>query len=123
MSVRLSLRYFEDGNEWRYFPWRIGRRIKSGDLSIPSDETVATITHKAVMGNRRRTKTCCSLEAVPSAVDANSQTVDRSHRRGLQAHQRRTPTAVNHMQPLERGRLGVAVACNLWRVGVSLMLG
>lgn len=78
VSVRLSLRYFEDGNEWRYFLGEIGRRTKSVDLSILSDETVATITHKAVMGNRRRTKLLLT-EAVLVAVDANSQTVDRSH--------------------------------------------
>ena len=90
VSVRLSLRYFEDGNEWRYFLGEIGRRTKSVDLSILSDETVATITHKAVMGNRRRTKLLLT-EAVLVAVDANSQTVDRSHfEEAFKAHQRRT---------------------------------
>ncbi|MCU7374877.1 hypothetical protein PEC18_29510 [Paucibacter sp. O1-1] len=78
VSVRLSLQHFENSKAWKQFLGEIGRRTKCIDLNILSDEAFAGLTHRAVLGNRRRTKLLLT-EAVLVAIDADAQTVDRSH--------------------------------------------
>lgn len=78
VSVRLSLRHFEDSGAWRIFLNEIGKRTQCVDLSILGDEKFAGLTHKAVLGNRRRTKLLLT-EAVLVAVDTGSKVVERGH--------------------------------------------
>ena len=78
VSVRLSLRHFEDNGAWKQFLSEIGRRTTCIDLSILSDDAFAGLTHKAVLGNRRRTKLLLT-EAVLVAVEAGAMAVERGH--------------------------------------------
>jgi hypothetical protein len=78
VSVRLNLRHFEDNKAWRKFLAEIGQGTKQIDFSILADKSFAGLTHKAVLGNRRRTKLLLT-EAVLVALDAAAQVVDRTH--------------------------------------------
>ncbi|MFT7776520.1 hypothetical protein [Roseateles sp.] len=78
VSVRLSLQHFEQNKAWKQFLAEIGRRTKSVDLNILDEKGFAGLTHKAVLGNRRRTKLLLT-EAVLVAIDDGAKVVDRSH--------------------------------------------
>lgn len=78
VSVRLNLRHFDDDKDWILFLSEIGTRTKSIDFKILADRQIATLTHRAVLGNRRRTKLLLA-EAVLVATDANAQAVARQH--------------------------------------------
>jgi len=78
VSVRLSLRHFDDDEPWAKFLGEIGRRTRCIDFSILADKEMAKRTHKAVLGNRRRVKLLLT-EAVLVAFDARAQAVDLSH--------------------------------------------
>lgn len=77
-SVRLNLQHFEDDEAWAKFLAEIGSRTRCIDFKIIAGKEFAKITHKAVLGNRRRTKLLLT-EAVLVAIDASAQAVDRSH--------------------------------------------
>jgi len=78
VSVRLRLRHFEDNLSWQQFLKDIGRSTLCVDLNILADEGIANLTHRAVLGNRRRTKLLLT-EAVLVAVDAGAKVVERVH--------------------------------------------
>lgn len=78
VSVRLNLRHFEDDEAWAKFLGEIGKRTGCIDFKVLADKELAKLTHKAVLGNRRRTKLLLT-EAVLVAIDAKAQAVDRSH--------------------------------------------
>lgn len=78
VSVRLNLRHFEDDATWSHFLTEIGKRTKCIDFKIMSDAEIARLTHRAVLGNRRRTKLLLT-EAVLVAIDAEAQAVERKH--------------------------------------------
>lgn len=76
--VRLNLRHFDDDAVWCQFLGEIGNRTKCIDFKILSDRNIATLTHRAVLGNRRHTKILLT-EAVLVAVDAGAKAVERQH--------------------------------------------
>lgn len=78
VSVRLNLRHFEDDAIWSQFLAEIGNRTRCIDFKILSDREFAKLTHRAVLGNRRRTKLLLT-EAVLVAIDAKAKAVDRGH--------------------------------------------
>lgn len=78
VSVRLNLRHFEDDATWSQFLAEIGNRTRCIDFKVLSDKEFAKLTHKAVLGNRRRTKLLLT-EAVLVAIDAKAKSVDRGH--------------------------------------------
>jgi len=78
VSVRLNLKHFEDDGTWRQFLIEIGSRTKCIDFKILLDSEFAKLTHRAVLGNRRRTKLLLT-EAVLVAIDANAKAVEAGH--------------------------------------------
>jgi hypothetical protein len=78
VSVRLKLQHFEDDASWAAFLGEIGRRTACIDFGILGDPQIARQTHRAVLGNRRRTKLLLT-EVALVATDANAQAVDRTH--------------------------------------------
>jgi hypothetical protein len=78
VSVRMNLNYFDDDGVWAYFLSQIGNGTKCIDLKILADRSFATLTHRAVLGNRRRAKLLLT-EAVLVAVDAGAAAVERQH--------------------------------------------
>lgn len=78
VSVRLNLHHFEDDAVWCQFLSEIGNRTKCIDFTILADRQIAALMHKAVLGNRRRTKLLLT-EAVLVAIDAGAQVVQRQH--------------------------------------------
>lgn len=78
VSVRLNLKHFADDEAWAKFLKEIGSRTGCINFKILANKEFAKLTHKAVLGNRRRTKLLLT-EAVLVAIDANAQAVDRSH--------------------------------------------
>lgn len=78
VSVRLSLQHFMDDPSWCQFLSEIGCRTKCIDFRILADRDFANLTHRAVLGNRRRTKLLLT-EAVLIAIDANAGAVNAAH--------------------------------------------
>lgn len=78
VSVRLRLQHFEDDLIWQRFLGDIGKSTAGIDLNILADPEIAKLTHRAVLGNRRRTKLLLT-EAVLVAVDAGTKAVERAH--------------------------------------------
>ncbi|MBV8033658.1 TniB family NTP-binding protein [Roseateles sp.] len=78
VSVRLSLRYFDDDAVWCKFLSEIGKRTKCIDFKLLSDRGFAALTHRAALGNRRRTKLLLT-EAVLVAIDSGANAVAREH--------------------------------------------
>lgn len=78
VSVRLSLKHFDDDGVWAHFLSQIGHRTKCIDFGILIDRKFATLTHRAVLGNRRRTKLLLT-EAVLVAMEAKAPAVERQH--------------------------------------------
>jgi len=78
VSVRLRLDHFQDDPQWRSFLGKIGAATTVIDFGILAKVDVAGMTHRAVLGNRRRTKLLLT-EAVLVAVDAGAKAVDQAH--------------------------------------------
>lgn len=78
VSVRLRLQHFADDPLWQRFLKDIGRSTSCIDFNILADANIAQLTHKAVLGNRRRAKLLLT-EAVLVAVDDGATVVDRAH--------------------------------------------
>lgn len=78
VSVRLNLSHFGDDATWAHFLSQIGNGTKCIDFKILADRNFATLTHRAVLGNRRRTKLLLT-EAVLVAIDAGAPVVERQH--------------------------------------------
>jgi nucleotide-binding universal stress UspA family protein len=78
VSVRLRLDHFQDDPQWKSFLKKIGAATACIDLNILADTDMAELTHRAVLGNRRRTKLLLT-EAVLVAVDAGATAVERAH--------------------------------------------
>lgn len=78
VSVRLNLSHFGDDPVWAHFLTQIGHGTKCIDFKILADRNFATLTHRAVLGNRRRTKLLLT-EAVLVAIDAGAAAVERQH--------------------------------------------
>lgn len=78
VSVRLNLQHFDDDAAWAKFLREIGDRTRCIDFKILGSAEMAKLTHKAVLGNRRRTKLLLT-EAVLVAIDTDAQAVDRGH--------------------------------------------
>lgn len=78
VSVRLTLKHFDDDPIWQGFLGHIGEGTACIDFRVLTDPEIATLTHRAVLGNRRRTKLLLT-EAVLVAVDAGAPAVQRDH--------------------------------------------
>lgn len=78
VSVRLTLKHFDEDASWRGFLSHIGQGTTCIDFKLLSDPEIAALTHRAVLGNRRRTKLLLT-EAVLVAIDAGAEAVQRAH--------------------------------------------
>ena len=78
VSVRMNLSHFGDDAVWAHFLSQIGNGTKCINFKILNDRNFAALTHRAVLGNRRRTKLLLT-EAVLVAIHAGTPTVERQH--------------------------------------------